>query len=69
MRYERREEGSNQHNRRIAVGTPIARRPPHGPGRAAFPHPVLTLDEWRRSARQERDAESERREPIAHTAA
>ncbi len=26
----------------IAVGTPIAGRPPHRSGRAAFPHPVPT---------------------------
>jgi hypothetical protein len=27
----------------IAVGTVIAHRPPHRPGRAQFGHPVLTL--------------------------
>ncbi len=27
----------------IAVGTVIAHRPPHRPGRAGFPHLVLTL--------------------------
>lgn len=26
-----------------AVGTPVTRRPPHRPGRAAFPHPVPRL--------------------------
>jgi hypothetical protein len=27
----------------VAVGTPVARRPPHRSGRAALPHPALTL--------------------------
>ncbi len=27
----------------LAVGTPVTRRPRHGPGRAVFPHPVLRL--------------------------
>jgi len=26
-----------------AVGTPVARRPPHSPGREVFPHPVPRL--------------------------
>jgi hypothetical protein len=30
-------------SRPLAVGTPVTRRPPHGPGRAVFPHPVLRL--------------------------
>jgi hypothetical protein len=30
-------------SRRVAVGTPVARRPPHGSGRAELPHPALAL--------------------------
>jgi len=29
--------------RDLAVGVPVARHPPHSPGRAVFPHPVLRL--------------------------
>ena len=27
----------------LTVGTPVTQRPPHSPGRAVFPHPVLRL--------------------------
>jgi len=30
------------HHRRVAVGTPVTRRPPHRSGRAALPHPAPT---------------------------
>jgi hypothetical protein len=33
-----------------AVGTPVTRRPPHGPGRAVFPHPVPRVDSRPRKA-------------------
>lgn len=33
----------------IAVGTPVARRPPHRSVRAELPHTAPTLGEWRRS--------------------
>src|SRR5260221_12923519 len=36
--------GIRRSSRLIAVGTPVARRPPHRPGRAVLPHPVLTVD-------------------------
>src|SRR5262249_8734581 len=34
-----------------AVGTPVTRRPPHSPGRAVCPHPVLRLDSLPRKTR------------------
>jgi hypothetical protein len=37
---------------RLVVGTPVTRRPPHRPGRAVFPHPVLRLDSLPRESSQ-----------------
>jgi hypothetical protein len=34
----------------LAVGTPVTQRPPHSPGRAVFPHPVLRLYSLSRKA-------------------
>ncbi len=36
----------------LAVGTPVTQRPPHSPGRAVFPHPVLRLDSLPRGSSQ-----------------
>src|ERR1700692_843056 len=36
--------GSREHLRRVAVGTTVARRPPHSPVLALLTHTVLTLD-------------------------
>ena len=36
-------------SRSVAVGTAVARCPPHGPVLAQLAHTVLTLDVWRRS--------------------
>ena len=36
----------------VAVGTAVARRPPHRPVIAALPHTVPTLDSWRRENRE-----------------
>jgi len=33
----------------VAVGTPVAQRPPHRSARAALPHAAPTADAWRRS--------------------
>ena len=41
----------------VAVGTPVARRPPHGSAQAVFPHAALTEDAWRRNANQDTDEE------------
>ena len=32
-----------QEKENLTVGTPVTQRPPHSPGRAVFPHPVLRL--------------------------
>jgi hypothetical protein len=40
----------------VAVGTPIAERPPHRSVRAALPHTAPTLGVWRRSGCTARDA-------------
>ena len=32
------------------IGPAVARWPPHRPGRADFPHPVLPVDDWPGSA-------------------
>ena len=37
----------------VAVGTPVARRPPHRSVRAELPHTAPTSDDWRRSARSD----------------
>src|ERR1041384_4960382 len=39
----------------VAVGMPVARHPPHRSPRANCPHGAPTLDEWRRTARVEKD--------------
>src|SRR6266849_2305243 len=39
----------------VAVGMPVAQHPPHRSPRANCPHEAPTLDEWRRTARVERD--------------
>ena len=36
----------------LTVGTPVTRRPPHSPGRAVFPHPVLRLHSLSREPSQ-----------------
>src|SRR5258706_12817595 len=33
-------------SRHVAVGPPVARRPPHGSVQAEFPHTALTADDW-----------------------
>src|SRR5208337_5409371 len=43
---------------RVAVGTLVTQRPPHGSARAAFLHAALTADIWRRSAYQDTDEEA-----------
>src|SRR5215831_18103610 len=40
----------------VAVGTTIARRPPHGPVLALLTHTVLTSDAWRRIASRTRSS-------------
>src|ERR1700726_1504298 len=40
---------------RVAVGTPVAQRPPHRSARAVFLHAALTADAWRRSASRDTD--------------
>src|SRR5207245_9750183 len=42
----------------VAVGTPVAQRPPHGSVLAELPHTALTSDAWHRSAKGDRDEES-----------
>src|SRR5690242_11347420 len=42
----------------VAVGTPVAQRPPHRSVRAELLHTAPTLDEWRRSAHSDADAGS-----------
>ena len=37
----------------VAVGTPVAQRPPHRSVRAELPHTAPTLGEWRRSAHKD----------------
>ena len=44
--------------KKVAVGTIIADRPPHGSVRAALPHTALTLDIWRQSEPTGKDEES-----------
>src|SRR5690349_13187960 len=39
----------------VAVGTAVARCPPHRSPRAEFPHEALILDEWRQSAARDKD--------------
>ena len=46
----------NHKRKRVAVGTGIADRPPHRSVRALLTHAALTLDEWRRSVRRDKDA-------------
>src|SRR5437762_11435239 len=42
----------------VAVGTPVAQRPPRGSVLAELPHTALTADAWHRSAKGDRDEES-----------
>jgi hypothetical protein len=44
----------------VTVGTTIAGRPPQRSVRAELPHTAPTSDEWRRNARQDKDAGCER---------
>ena len=53
----------------VAVGTPVARRPPHRSVRAALLHTAPTSDVWRRSARSGADAQSEHSETTCRPAA
>src|ERR1039458_9573580 len=48
----------------VAVGTPVARRPPHRSVRAGLLHTAPTSDIWRRSARSDADAGSSHLESI-----
>src|ERR1700682_1896183 len=41
----------------VAVGTPVAQRPPHRSARAALPHAAPTADAWRRSVSRDRGEE------------
>ena len=43
---------------KVAVGTIIADRPPHGSVRAALPHTALTSVVWRQNVAMDKDAES-----------
>ena len=45
-------------SKKVAVGTIIADRPPHGSVRAALPHTALTSDVWRQNESTGKDAES-----------
>jgi hypothetical protein len=53
----------------VAVGSALTGAPPHGPGRAELPHPVLTSGERRGSARSGTDAECGPRESSTAAAA
>jgi hypothetical protein len=44
---------------RVAVGTAVARRPPHRPGLAALPHPVPTSQECGHPLRMQNTVEKE----------
>src|SRR5208282_3236105 len=41
----------------VAVGTPVAQRPPHRSARAALPHAAPIADAWRRSVSRDRGEE------------
>ena len=47
-------EGADLNEKKsVAVGTPVAQRPPHRSVRAELPHTAPTLGEWRRSAHKD----------------
>ena len=47
--FTRNRLGAEHNSHAVAVGTPVARRPPHRSVRAALPHTALTSGGWRRS--------------------